>query len=62
MRLNLGPSGQNGTYRHPRRAFTYRETSEDSRASVLEDNSPSQISQMRDPHNPCGIGGGWIYG
>jgi hypothetical protein len=60
--LNLGPRGQNGTYRHPRRAFTYRVTSEDGTASVLKDYSPSEISQIRDPHSPCGIGGEWIYG
>jgi hypothetical protein len=60
--LNLGPSGQNGTYRHPRRAFTYRETSEDSKAYVLADYSLSEISQMRNPDHPCGIGGGWIHG
>jgi hypothetical protein len=60
--LNLGPSGQNGTYRYPRRAFSYRESSEDSRANVLADYSPSEISQMRDPHKPCGIGGAWIQG
>jgi hypothetical protein len=60
--LNLGPSGQNGTYRHPRRAFSYRERSEDGRAYVLADYSPSEISRMRDPHKPCGIGGAWIQG
>jgi hypothetical protein len=60
--LNLGPSGQNGAYRHPRRAFTYRETSEDSRAYVMADYSPSEISQMRNPRNPCGIGGAWNTG
>jgi hypothetical protein len=60
--LNLGPRGQNGTYRHPRRAFTYRVTSEDGTASVLKDYSPSEISQIRDPQSPCGIGGEWIYG
>jgi hypothetical protein len=58
--LNLGPSGPNGMYRHPRRAFAYRSAAGDSRAEVLEDYSPLEISQMRDPRNPCGIGGTWI--
>src|SRR5262245_57016773 len=60
--LNLGPRGQNGTYRHPRRAFTYRETPKDSSVYVLGDYSPSEISQMRDANTPCGIGGKWLQG
>jgi hypothetical protein len=60
--LNLGPRGQNGTYRHPRRAFSYRATSGDSMAAVLGDYSSSEISQIRDTQSPCGIGGEWIYG
>jgi hypothetical protein len=60
--LDLGPRGQNGTYRHRRRAFTYRETPEDSWVYVLADYSPSEISQIRDANKPCGIGGEWLQG
>jgi hypothetical protein len=60
--LDLGPRGRNGTYRHPRRPFTYRETPEDSRVQVLADYSPLEISQLRDANKPCGIGGEWLHG
>jgi hypothetical protein len=33
--LDLGPRGRNGTYRHPRRPFTYRETPEDDCATPI---------------------------
>jgi hypothetical protein len=60
--LDLGPRGRNGTYRHPRRPFTYRETPEDGRVQVLADYSPWEISRLRDANKPCGIGGEWLHG
>ena len=60
--LDLGPRGGNGTYRHPRRPFTYWETPEDGRVQVLADYSPLEISRLRDANKPCGIGGEWLHG
>jgi hypothetical protein len=60
--LDLGPRGRNGTYRHPRRPFTYWEAPEDGRVQVLADYSSLEISQLRDANKPCGIGGEWLHG